>query len=43
MHCNFCTKSQKQVKKLIVAPGVSICDECVYLCVEILEQEAKEE
>ena len=35
---SFCWKSQKQVKKLIAGPGVYICDECVALCVEILEE-----
>jgi ATP-dependent Clp protease ATP-binding subunit ClpX len=37
--CSFCGKTQKQVKKLIAAPGVFICDECIELCNEILEQE----
>ena len=36
--CSFCGKSQRQVKKLIAGPGVYICDECVALCVEILEE-----
>ena len=40
--CSFCTKSQKQVKKLIAGPGVYICDECVGLCDTILEQELTE-
>ena len=35
--CNFCGKSQKQVRKLVSGPGVHICDECVDLCVEILD------
>src|ERR1051325_6017952 len=40
-HCSFCAKSQDQVKKLIAGPGaVYICDECVELCREIIEEEA---
>ncbi|MGB9112745.1 MAG: ATP-dependent Clp protease ATP-binding subunit ClpX [Acidimicrobiales bacterium] len=37
--CSFCGKSQKQVKKLIAGPGVYICDECIELCNDILEEE----
>ncbi|MFN8576227.1 MAG: ATP-dependent Clp protease ATP-binding subunit ClpX [Candidatus Sericytochromatia bacterium] len=37
--CSFCGKNQEQVRKLIAAPGVYICDECVDLCNEILEEE----
>jgi len=37
--CSFCSKSQKQVKKLIAGPGVYICDECIDLCTEIIEEE----
>ncbi|MEZ0373783.1 MAG: ClpX C4-type zinc finger protein, partial [Candidatus Sericytochromatia bacterium] len=37
--CSFCGKSQDQVRKLIAAPGVYICNECVDLCNEILEEE----
>jgi ATP-dependent Clp protease ATP-binding subunit ClpX len=37
--CSFCGKNLQQVKKLISGPGVFICDECVYLCVEILGEE----
>ena len=37
--CSFCGKSQSQVKKLIQGPGVFICDECVALCDEIIEEE----
>ncbi|PIF04609.1 MAG: ATP-dependent Clp protease ATP-binding subunit ClpX [Propionibacterium sp.] len=37
--CSFCGKSQKQVKKLIAGPGVYICDECIGLCNEIIEEE----
>ena len=40
LHCSFCGKSQKSVKKLIAGPNVFICDECVALCDEILEAEA---
>src|SRR5690242_13733869 len=39
LKCSFCGKSQKQVKKLIAGPGVYICDECVDLCNEIIEEE----
>jgi len=39
LKCNFCGKSQKQVKKLIAGPGVYICDECIDLCNEIIEDE----
>ena len=39
LRCSFCGKSQKQVKKLIAGPGAYICDECVELCSEILEEE----
>ncbi len=41
--CNFCGKSQKQVKKLIAGPGVYICDECIGLCNEIIEEEFPEQ
>jgi ATP-dependent Clp protease ATP-binding subunit ClpX len=39
LKCSFCGKSQEQVRKLIAGPGVYICDECVDLCNEILEEE----
>jgi ATP-dependent Clp protease ATP-binding subunit ClpX len=39
LKCSFCGKSQKQVKKLIAGPGVYICDECIDLCNEIIEEE----
>ena len=39
---SFCGKSQKQVKKLIAGPGVYICDECIDLCNEIIEEELSE-
>ena len=42
LKCNFCGKSQKQVRKLIAGPGVYICDECIGLCNEIIEEELSE-
>ncbi|MGE5292494.1 MAG: ATP-dependent Clp protease ATP-binding subunit ClpX [Micromonosporaceae bacterium] len=42
LKCSFCGKSQKQVKKLIAGPGVYICDECIDLCNEIIEEELAE-
>jgi ATP-dependent Clp protease ATP-binding subunit ClpX len=42
LKCSFCGKSQEQVRKLIAGPGVYICDECVELCNEILEEEPVE-
>ncbi len=39
LKCSFCGKSQKQVKRLIAGPGVYICDECIELCNEIVEEE----
>jgi len=42
LKCNFCGKSQKQVKKLIAGPSVYICDECIDLCNEIIEEELSE-
>ncbi len=39
LKCSFCGKTQKQVKKLIAGPGVYICDECIDLCNEIIEEE----
>ena len=42
LKCSFCGKSQKQVKKLIAGPGVYICDECIDLCNEIIEEERGE-
>lgn len=41
-HCSFCGKNQNLVQKLIAAPGVYICDECVDLCCEILTEEGPE-
>ena len=40
--CSFCGKSQRQVKKLIAGPGVYICDECIDLCNEIIDEEMVE-
>ncbi|MCR9206107.1 MAG: ATP-dependent Clp protease ATP-binding subunit ClpX, partial [Halobacteriovoraceae bacterium] len=40
LHCNFCGKSQKEVKKLIAGPGVYICDECIELCNDIIYEDA---
>lgn len=40
MSCSFCGKSQHSVSKLIAGPAVSICNECVALCVEILDEDA---
>ena len=42
LKCSFCGKSQKQVKKLIAGPAVYICDECIDLCNEIIEEEVGE-
>src|SRR6266700_4059190 len=42
LKCSFCGKSPKQVKKLIAGPGVYICDECIDLCNEIIEEELSE-
>jgi len=39
LQCSFCGKSQRQVKKLIAGPGVYICDECIELCNEIIDEE----
>lgn len=41
--CNFCGKSQDEVKRVIAGPGVYICDECIELCATIIEDEAAEE
>jgi ATP-dependent Clp protease ATP-binding subunit ClpX len=43
LKCSFCGKTQSQVKKLIAGPGVYICNECVDLCNEIIEEELKEQ
>jgi ATP-dependent protease Clp ATPase subunit len=42
LNCSFCGKSQSKVEKLIAGPGVYICDECVVLCMEILNEEGLE-
>jgi len=42
LKCSFCGKTQKQVRKLIAGPGVYICDECIDLCNEIIEEELSE-
>jgi ATP-dependent Clp protease ATP-binding subunit ClpX len=42
LKCSFCGKSQEQVRKLIAGPGVYICDECVELCNEILDEDLME-
>ena len=42
LKCSFCGKSQKQVKKLIAGPGVYVCDECIELCNEVIEEEFAE-
>jgi ATP-dependent Clp protease ATP-binding subunit ClpX len=39
LKCSFCGKSQEQVRKLIAGPGVYICDECIDLCNEIIDEE----
>lgn len=41
LHCNFCSKSQKEVKKLISGPGCYICDECIELCNDIIYEDAQ--
>ncbi|KRO18320.1 ATP-dependent Clp protease ATP-binding subunit ClpX [Lacticaseibacillus saniviri] len=41
--CSFCGKSQNQVKKIVAGPGVYICNECIDLCKEIIDEEFKEE
>jgi ATP-dependent Clp protease ATP-binding subunit ClpX len=43
LKCSFCAKTQDQVRKLVAGPSVYICDECVELCAEIIEQELAEE
>ena len=39
LHCNFCGKSQREIKKLIAGPGVYICDECIELCNDIVYED----
>jgi ATP-dependent Clp protease ATP-binding subunit ClpX len=43
LKCSFCSKNQRQVRKLIAGPGVYICDECIELCNDIVEDELPEE
>ncbi len=43
LKCSFCGKSQDQVRKLVAGPGVYICDECIELCTEIVEEELGQE
>jgi ATP-dependent Clp protease ATP-binding subunit ClpX len=43
LKCSFCGKSQEQVRRLIAGPGVYICDECIELCQEIIDEEFEEE
>ena len=43
LFCSFCGKNQKEVKKLIAGPAVYICDECIQLCSEIIEEENEKE
>jgi len=43
LKCSFCGKAQDQVKRLVAGPGVYICDECIELCNEIIEEELSDE
>ena len=43
IHCSFCGKSQNEVKKIVAGPGVYICNECVDLCKQIIDQELAED
>lgn len=43
LRCSFCGKGQKEVKKLIAGPGVYICDECIDLCMDIIDEEKERE
>ena len=43
LFCSFCGKNQQEVKKLIAGPAVYICDECIQLCSEIIEEESSKE
>ncbi|KKL59333.1 hypothetical protein LCGC14_2216380, partial [marine sediment metagenome] len=43
LKCSFCGKSQRQVRKLIAGPGVYVCDECIDLCNEIIDEELGED
>jgi len=42
LYCSFCGKSQHEIKKLIAAPTVFICDECVEVCVRIIDKKSSE-
>src|SRR5688572_13982744 len=41
LHCSFCTKSEKEVQKLVAGPGVYICDVCIRLCNQIIVEEGR--
>ena len=43
LKCSFCGKTQNQVRKLIAGPGVYVCNECIDLCNEIINEETREE
>ena len=43
LHCSFCNKSQRDVRKLIAGPNVYICDECVDICLDIVSESQKDE
>ena len=43
LHCSFCGKSQREVKKLIAGPNVYVCDECIQLCNDIIAEEVEKE
>ena len=43
LYCSFCGKNQKEVSKLIAGPAVYICDECIQLCSEIIEEESEKD
>src|SRR6056297_998392 len=43
LFCSFCGKNQQEVKKLIAGPAVYICDECIQLCSEIIEEESEKD
>ena len=43
LRCSFCNKTQDQVRKLIAGPSVYICDECVEICSEIVEEEFEDD
>lgn len=42
LHCSFCDKSQRDVKKLIAGPNVQICDECVDICWDVISEDTKD-